>query len=85
VVLGAAMVDVPAPARAVLADDWERGLGASVRTGVTAIDAALHTVEDADNVVAKGVSVRTATTSVLLQTRSPSRTAFNCRCARRRP
>jgi nicotine blue oxidoreductase len=48
VVLGAAMVAVPAPARAVIAEDWERGLSASVRTGVTAIDAAyavLHTVD----------------------------------------
>jgi len=48
VVLGAAIVDVPAPARAVIAEDWERGIGASVRAGVTAIDAAyavLHTVD----------------------------------------
>jgi CTP:molybdopterin cytidylyltransferase MocA len=28
VVLGAACVDVPAPARAVLADDWQQGLSA---------------------------------------------------------
>jgi nicotine blue oxidoreductase len=48
VVLGAAVVDVPAPARAVLADDWAQGLSASVRTGVTAIDAdyvVLHAVD----------------------------------------
>jgi CTP:molybdopterin cytidylyltransferase MocA len=48
VVLGAAVVDVPAPARAVVAQDWEQGLSASVRAGVTAIDAAyvvLHTVD----------------------------------------
>ena len=48
VVLGAAVVDVPAPARAVIAEDWERGLSASVRAGVTAVDAAyvvLHTVD----------------------------------------
>jgi len=48
VVLGAAIVDVPAPARAVVAAAWERGLSASVRAGVTAIDAAyavLHTVD----------------------------------------
>jgi CTP:molybdopterin cytidylyltransferase MocA len=48
VVLGAAIVDVPAPARAVIAEDWARGLSASVRAGVTAIDAAyavLHTVD----------------------------------------
>ena len=34
VVLGAAVVDVPAPARAVVAQDWEQGLSASVRAGV---------------------------------------------------
>jgi CTP:molybdopterin cytidylyltransferase MocA len=48
VVLGAAMVDVPAPARAVVAEDWERGLSASVRAGLTAIDsgyAVLHAVD----------------------------------------
>jgi CTP:molybdopterin cytidylyltransferase MocA len=51
VVLGAAVVGVPAPARAVLADDWDRGLSASVRTGVAAVDAAyvvLHTVDTPD-------------------------------------
>ena len=48
VLLGAAVVDVPAPARAVVAEDWAQGLSASVRAGVTAIDAAyavLHTVD----------------------------------------
>src|SRR4029077_6079835 len=48
VVLGAAVVDVPAPARPVVAQDWERGLSASVRAGVTAVDASyvvLHTVD----------------------------------------
>jgi CTP:molybdopterin cytidylyltransferase MocA len=48
VVLGAAIVDVPAPARAAVAEDWAQGLSASVRVGVTAIDAAyavLHTVD----------------------------------------
>ena len=34
VVLGAAEVDVPAPARAVIAQDWEDGLSASVRAGI---------------------------------------------------
>ena len=51
VVLGAAVVEVPAPARAVIADDWADGLSASVRTGVAAIDAAyvaLHTVDTPD-------------------------------------
>ncbi|WP_435405973.1 NTP transferase domain-containing protein, partial [Mycolicibacterium vaccae] len=36
VVLGAALVDVPAPARAVVAQDWADGLSASVRAGVSA-------------------------------------------------
>jgi CTP:molybdopterin cytidylyltransferase MocA len=51
VVLGAAVVDVPAPARAVIAEDWELGLSASVRAGMTAVDAAfvvLHTVDTPD-------------------------------------
>jgi nicotine blue oxidoreductase len=48
VVLGAAVVDVPAPARAVVAENWAQGLSASVRAGVTAIDAGyavLHAVD----------------------------------------
>jgi CTP:molybdopterin cytidylyltransferase MocA len=51
VVLGAAVVDVPAPARAVLAEDWETGLSASVRAGVQAVDASyvvLHAVDTPD-------------------------------------
>jgi nicotine blue oxidoreductase len=51
VVLGAAVVEVPAPARAVIAHDWERGLSASVRAGMTAVNAAyavLHTVDTPD-------------------------------------
>jgi CTP:molybdopterin cytidylyltransferase MocA len=51
VVLGAAVVDVPAPARAVVAEDWERGLSASVRAGINAVDACyvvLHAVDTPD-------------------------------------
>jgi CTP:molybdopterin cytidylyltransferase MocA len=51
VVLGAAVIDVPAPARAVIADDWAEGLSASVRAGVAAVDASyvvLHTVDTPD-------------------------------------
>jgi CTP:molybdopterin cytidylyltransferase MocA len=51
VVLGAAIVDVPASARAVIADDWADGLSASLRAGVAAIDAeyaVLHTVDTPD-------------------------------------
>jgi CTP:molybdopterin cytidylyltransferase MocA len=51
VVLGAAIVDVPAPARVVIAGDWPDGLSASVRAGLSAIDAdyaVLHTVDTPD-------------------------------------
>jgi CTP:molybdopterin cytidylyltransferase MocA len=51
VVLGAAVVDVPATARAVIADDWTTGLSASLRAGLTAIDAeyaVLHTIDTPD-------------------------------------
>ncbi|MCV7421947.1 NTP transferase domain-containing protein [Mycobacterium yunnanensis] len=40
VVLGAAVVDVPPPARAVVAPDWASGMGASLRTGLAAANAA---------------------------------------------
>lgn len=36
VVLGAAVVDVPAPARPVVAEDWEQGMGASLAAGLAA-------------------------------------------------
>jgi CTP:molybdopterin cytidylyltransferase MocA len=39
VVLGAAVVAVPEPARAVLAGDWAQGLSASLRAGIGALDA----------------------------------------------
>lgn len=51
VVLGAAIVDVPAPARAVIATDWSDGLSASVRAGLSAVAAdfaVLHTVDAPD-------------------------------------
>jgi CTP:molybdopterin cytidylyltransferase MocA len=51
VVLGAAIVDVPAPARAVIANDWSDGLSASLRAGLTAVEAdfaVLHTVDTPD-------------------------------------
>ena len=44
VVLGAAVVDVPAPARAVIADDWQQGMGASLRAGLAAIPDADYAV-----------------------------------------
>lgn len=52
VVLGAAMVDVPAPARAVIALDWAEGMSASLRAGLDAADGAhavvLHLVDTPD-------------------------------------
>jgi CTP:molybdopterin cytidylyltransferase MocA len=54
VVLGAAVVEVPAPARAVYAEDWADGLAASLRAGIAAITpgpaafAVLHTVDTPD-------------------------------------
>jgi CTP:molybdopterin cytidylyltransferase MocA len=51
VVLGAAIVEVPAGARAVVAGDWADGLSASLRAGVTSIDAdyaVVHTVDTPD-------------------------------------
>jgi CTP:molybdopterin cytidylyltransferase MocA len=54
VVLGAAVVEVPAPARAVVAEDWADGMSASVRAGLAALSpgpagyAVLHTVDTPD-------------------------------------
>ncbi|MGE2736484.1 nucleotidyltransferase family protein [Mycolicibacterium vaccae] len=53
VVLGAAIVDVPAPARAVVATNWSAGVSNSVRTGLAAMPgevefAAITTVDTPD-------------------------------------
>ena len=51
VVLGAAIVEVPDPARAVIADDWSEGMSASVRAGLAAAEgqyAVLHVVDTPD-------------------------------------
>jgi CTP:molybdopterin cytidylyltransferase MocA len=54
VVLGAAVADVPAPGRAVLAADWADGLAASLRAGLDAVGpgpagfAVVHTVDTPD-------------------------------------
>lgn len=52
VVLGAAVVDVPAPARSVVATGWADGMSASVRDGLNAAGDAewivLHTVDTPD-------------------------------------
>ena len=44
VVLGAAVVDVPAGATAVVAEDWADGMSASLRTGLGAVDGAAWAV-----------------------------------------
>lgn len=75
VVLGAAVVDVPAPARAVVADDWADGLSASVRAGIAAIDASylvLHPVDTPDvgaDVVARVLSAARSSPSGLARAR----------------
>jgi CTP:molybdopterin cytidylyltransferase MocA len=52
VVLGAAVVDVPSPAHAVVAPDWADGIGSSLRAGLAAADGAryvvLHLVDTPD-------------------------------------
>ncbi|WP_422749086.1 nucleotidyltransferase family protein [Mycobacterium sp. WMMD1722] len=52
VVLGAAIVEVPEPARAVVAGNWADGLSASVRAGLLSAGdadvAVLHTVDTPD-------------------------------------
>lgn len=51
VVLGAAIVDAPTPARVVVASDWADGLSASLRAGLRAVDAdyaVVHTVDAPD-------------------------------------
>ena len=71
VVLGAAEVDVPAPARAVIAQDWQDGLSASVRAGIDAVDASLvvlHAVDTPDvsaNVVRRVLDAARASASGL--------------------
>lgn len=75
VVLGAAIVDVPPPARAVVAEDWPSGLSASVRAGFGAVDGAdlvvLHVVDTPDvgaDVVARVLAVAAASPSGLVRT-----------------
>lgn len=63
VVLGAAVVDVPVPASAVLAPDWADGMSASMRAGLRAAGgdpAVLHVVDAPDvgaDVVARVLAV----------------------------
>jgi nicotine blue oxidoreductase len=52
VVLGAAVIDIPPPARAVVASDWRRGPGASLLAGLDSVTSAdylvIHTVDTPD-------------------------------------
>lgn len=72
VVLGAAIVDPPAPARAVIAADWAEGMSASVRAGLAAATGAevavLHVVDTPDvgaDVVARVLAAERAGASGL--------------------
>ena len=72
VVLGAAIVEVPSPARAVVAHDWGSGVSASVRAGLAAVDRAevvvLHLVDTPDvgpDVVARVLTAAAASGSGL--------------------
>ena len=71
VVLGAAIVNVPAPARAVMATDWSDGLSASLRAGLSAVEAdfaVLHTVDTPDvgaDVVARVLAAAQSSSSGL--------------------
>lgn len=71
VVLGAAIVDVPAPARPVIATHWSDGLSASLRAGLLEIEAdhaVLHTVDTPDvgaDVVSRVLAAARSSTSGL--------------------
>ncbi len=72
VVLGAVVIDVPLPARAVVAVDWQTGMSASVRAGLGAAGVAdvalLHLVDTPDvgaDVVARVLSAVGASPSGL--------------------
>jgi CTP:molybdopterin cytidylyltransferase MocA len=72
VVLGAAVVDVPRPARALVTGDWEDGLSASLRAGLAEADGAryvvLHLVDTPDvgaDVVARVLAGARSTASGL--------------------
>lgn len=74
VVLGAAVVDVPAPARAVVAARWADGMSASVHEGLAAVGDAewvvLHTVDTPDvgaDVVARVLSTARGSGSGLVR------------------
>ncbi|KUI17561.1 molybdopterin-guanine dinucleotide biosynthesis protein MobA [Mycolicibacterium acapulense] len=75
VVLGAAVVEVPRPARAVFAEAWADGLSASLRAGLSAVEAdyaVLHTVDTPDvgaDVVRRVVDAAVASESGIARAR----------------
>ncbi|KUI19219.1 molybdopterin-guanine dinucleotide biosynthesis protein MobA [Mycobacterium sp. GA-1285] len=75
VVVGAAVVEVPPPARAVFAEAWADGLSASLRAGLSAVEAdyaVLHTVDTPDvgaDVVRRVVAAAVASESGLARAR----------------
>ncbi|HYO03138.1 MAG TPA: NTP transferase domain-containing protein [Mycobacterium sp.] len=90
VVLGAALVDVPPPARAVLAEDWATGMSASLRAGIGAAGAAdvvlLHLVDTPDvgaDVVARVLSAVGSSTSGLARATYGGRPGHPVAIARR--
>ncbi|HYZ66275.1 MAG TPA: NTP transferase domain-containing protein [Mycobacterium sp.] len=89
VVLGAAVVDVPPPARVVLAEDWQLGLSASVRAGVRAVDAdylVVHAVDTPDvgaDVVRRVLAVVRSSASGLARARYRDRPGHPVVIARR--
>jgi CTP:molybdopterin cytidylyltransferase MocA len=76
VVLGAAVVEVPPPARAVIAEEWATGLSASVRAGLAASGhadmAVLHLVDLPDvgaDVIARVVAAAAESASGVARAR----------------
>lgn len=92
VVLGAAIVDVPAPARAVVATDWADGMSASLRAGIAALTAgpadyaAVLTVDTPDigaTVVSRVLDAARASSSGLARARYGDRPGHPVVIARR--
>jgi CTP:molybdopterin cytidylyltransferase MocA len=92
VVLGAAIVDVPVPARAVVAHQWSEGMGASLREGVIALEqgsaayAVLLTVDTPDigaDVVRRVLAAARASSSGLARAGYGSRPGHPVVIARR--
>jgi len=90
VVLGAAVVDVPSPARAVIARDWRLGPGASLRTGLASVPGADYavvlTVDTPDigaDVVARVLTAARSTPAGIARARYGSRPGHPVVIARR--